>query len=283
MNTSLDEQQKLQAATPLAPPTTDTSYLDRLDDTLTIAEETLKNAELIDRIESAPKRTALAVSVVIPVYNERDTISEIVDRVRAVGVHTEIIIVDDFSLDGTRTVLLDLAKQPGVKVLFHGYNRGKGAALRTAFAEATGDVILIQDADLEYSPHDYPLLLKPLELGTANVVYGSRFLANAQQDPSRLHRFGNWLLTAFSNLLTGQQLTDMETCYKVFRRELLEKFELEQDRFGFEPEFTAKLSNIGEKIVEVPVSYDSRDYSEGKKIGIRDAINALWCIVKYRR
>lgn len=283
MNTSLDEQQKLQAATPLAPPTTDTSYLDRLDDTLTIAEETLKNADLIDAPAKESKKTALAVSVVIPVYNERDTISEIVDRVRAADVHTEIIIVDDYSLDGTRNVLLELVKQTDVKVLFHGYNRGKGAALRTAFAEATGDVILIQDADLEYSPHDYPLLLKPLELGTANVVYGSRFLANAQQDPSRLHRFGNWLLTAFSNLLTGQQLTDMETCYKVFRRELLEKFELEQDRFGFEPEFTAKLSNIGEKIVEVPVSYNSRDYSEGKKIGVRDAINALWCIVKYRR
>lgn len=283
MNT-LDEQQKHATTTPaLVPPTTDTSYLERLDDTLTIAEETLKSADLVDAPAKDFKKTALAVSVVIPVYNERDTISEIVDRVRLVGVHTEIIIVDDYSLDGTRTVLLDIARQPGVKVLFHGYNRGKGAALRTAFAEAKGDVILIQDADLEYSPHDYPLLLKPLELGTANVVYGSRFLANAQQDPSRLHRFGNWLLTKFSNLLTGQQLTDMETCYKVFRRELLEKFELEQDRFGFEPEFTAKLSNIGEKIVEVPVSYDSRDYSEGKKIGVRDAIDALWCIIKYRR
>jgi glycosyltransferase involved in cell wall biosynthesis len=283
MNTSLDEQHKLVAVPALTPPTTDTSYLDRLDDTLTIAEETLKSAELIDAPAKESKKTALAVSVVIPVYNERDTIAEIVDRVRAVDVHTEIIIVDDYSLDGTRTVLLDIARQPGVKVLFHGYNRGKGAALRTAFAEAKGDVILIQDADLEYSPHDYPLLLKPLELGTANVVYGSRFLANAQQDPSRLHRFGNWLLTAFSNLLTGQQLTDMETCYKVFRRELLERFDLEQNRFGFEPELTAKLSNIGEKIVEVPVSYDSRDYSEGKKIGVRDAINALWCIIKYRR
>jgi glycosyltransferase involved in cell wall biosynthesis len=280
MNTSLDEQQKLAAAPAL---TADTSYLDRLDDTLTIAEETLKSADLIDAPAKDFKKTALAVSVVIPVYNERDTIAEIVDRVRAVSVHTEIIIVDDYSLDGTRTVLLDIARQPGVKVLFHGYNRGKGAALRTAFAAAKGDVILIQDADLEYSPHDYPLLLKPLELGTANVVYGSRFLANAQQDPSRLHRFGNWLLTAFSNLLTGQQLTDMETCYKVFRRELLERFDLEQNRFGFEPELTAKLSNIGEKIVEVPVSYDSRDYSEGKKIGVRDAINALWCIIKYRR
>ena len=273
------------ANTDLAPPTTDTSYLDRLEETLTTAEETLKIAEAIDLLPpiAQPKKTALAVSVVIPVYNERDTIADIVDRVREVGVHLEIIIVDDYSLDGTRTVLLELAKLPDVKVMFHGYNRGKGAALRTAFAEAKGDVILIQDADLEYDPQDYPLLLKPIELGTANVVYGSRFLANAVQDPSRLHRFGNWLLTKFSNYLTGQKLTDMETCYKVFRRDLLDWFDLEQDRFGFEPEFTAKLSRIGERIVEVPVTYNSRDYSEGKKIGIRDAINALWCIVKYRR
>lgn len=273
------------ANTDLAPLTTDTSYLDRLEETLATAEETLKIAEAIDLVPpvAQPKQTALAVSVVIPVYNERETIADIVDRVREVGVHTEIIIVDDYSLDGTRTVLLELAKLPDVKVLFHGYNRGKGAALRTAFAEAKGDVILIQDADLEYNPSDYPVLLKPLELGTTNVVYGSRFLANAVQDPSRLHRFGNWLLTKFSNRLTGQKLTDMETCYKVFRRDLLDWFDLEQNRFGFEPEFTAKLSRIGERIVEVPVTYNSRDYSEGKKIGIRDAINALWCIVKYRR
>ena len=290
MSTSLNQ---LTAQTKLPPaanvglpiPTADTSYLERLELTLSTAEESLKSAEAIDTLPPAirPKRTALAVSVVIPVYNERDTIAEIVDRVRAVGVHTEIIIVDDFSLDGTRSVLLELAKQPDVKVLFHGYNRGKGAALRTAFAQAQGDVVLIQDADLEYNPRDYPILLRPLESGAANVVYGSRFLANAAQDPSRLHRLGNWLLTKFSNLLTGQRLTDMETCYKVFRRELLEQFSLEQDRFGFEPEFTAKLSRIGEKIVEVPVGYDSRDYSEGKKIGLRDAVNALWCIVKYRR
>jgi glycosyltransferase involved in cell wall biosynthesis len=291
MTTSIDdllaEQNKLLALAnaKLASPTIDTSYLERLEETLTTAEETLKSAAAIDVLPpvTRPKKTALAVSVVIPVYNEHDTIAEIVDRVREVGVHTEIIIVDDYSLDGTRTVLLELAKQSDVKVLFHGYNRGKGAALRTAFAEAKGDVILIQDADLEYNPRDYPLLLKPLELGTANVVYGSRFLANAVQDSSRVHRLGNWLLTKFSNRLTGQELTDMETCYKVFRRDLLEWFDLEQDRFGFEPEFTAKLSRIGERIVEVPVTYNSRDYSEGKKIGIRDAINALWCIVKYRR
>jgi glycosyltransferase involved in cell wall biosynthesis len=290
MTISVDQRQDNQLinkspATELPLPTSDTSYLERLEGTLHTAEESLQDSIATDFLPplTRGKKTALAVSVVIPVYNERDTIAEIVNRVREVDVHTEIIIVDDFSLDGTRNVLLELAKQPDVKVLFHGYNRGKGAALRTGFAEAKGDVVLIQDADLEYSPRDYPLLLRPLELGTTNVVYGSRFLANAEQDASRLHRLGNWLLTKFSNLLTGQHLTDMETCYKVFRRELLERFDLEQERFGFEPELTAKLSRIGEKIVEVPVNYDSRDYGEGKKIGVRDALNALWCIVKYRR
>jgi glycosyltransferase involved in cell wall biosynthesis len=286
MATSLDQlecEQMSGAPAQLVPSTSDTSYLERIEETLSTAEKTLSAAEALDIQPTYEKRTALAVSVVIPVYNERETVAEIVERVREVGVHSEIIIVDDYSLDGTRNVLLELAKQPDVKVLFHGYNRGKGAALRTAFAEAKGDVVLIQDADLEYNPRDYSLLLRPLQLGMANVVYGSRFLAEATQDPSRLHRFGNWLLTKCSNLLTGQRLTDMETCYKVFRRELLEKIDLEQDRFGFEPEFTAKLSRLGERIVEVPVRYDSRGYDEGKKIGIRDAINALWCIVKYRR
>jgi glycosyltransferase involved in cell wall biosynthesis len=286
MAISLDELQREQAHTlaeQTAPATSDTTYLERMEATLVAAEESLQQADALDAQSACEKRTALSVSVVIPVYNERETIAEIVERVREVGVHSEIIIVDDYSLDGTRNVLLELAKQPDVKILFHGYNRGKGAALRTAFAECKSDVVLIQDADLEYNPRDYSALLQPLELGTANVVYGSRFLANAVQDPSRMHRLGNWLLTKCSNLLTGQRLTDMETCYKVFRRELLELFELEQDRFGFEPEITAKLSRLGEQIVEVPVSYNSRGYDEGKKIGIRDAINALWCIVKYRR
>jgi glycosyltransferase involved in cell wall biosynthesis len=286
MAISLDELQRQQANNPAeqtAPATSDTSYLERMEATLIAAEESLKQAAALDVQPALEKRTSLTVSVVIPVYNERETIAEIVERVREVGVHTEIIIVDDYSLDGTRNVLLELAKQPDVKILFHGYNRGKGAALRTAFAECQSDVVLIQDADLEYNPQDYAALLQPLELGTANVVYGSRFLAHAEQDPSRLHRLGNWLLTQCSNLLTGQRLTDMETCYKVFRRELLEQFNLEQDRFGFEPEITAKLSRLGEQIVEIPVSYNSRGYDEGKKIGIRDAINALWCIVKYRR
>jgi glycosyltransferase involved in cell wall biosynthesis len=286
MATSVDELQHEATATApaqAAPATNDTSYLERIEATLAAAEESLQSADALDAQPAYEKWTALTVSVVIPVYNERETIAEIVERVREVGVHSEIIIVDDFSLDGTRNVLLELAKQPDVKVLFHGYNRGKGAALRTAFAECKSDIVLIQDADLEYNPRDYPMLLRPLQLGTANVVYGSRFLANAKQDPSRLHRLGNWLLTQCSNLFTGQQLTDMETCYKVFRRELLDKLELEQDRFGFEPEITAKLSQLGERIVEVPVSYESRGYDEGKKIGFRDAINALWCIVKYRR
>ncbi|TWU29922.1 glycosyltransferase family 2 protein [Bythopirellula polymerisocia] len=276
------EQQSIVESTPQLP-TSDTEYLERMEATLAEAEDSLASAECVPLppASNTRKNTSLAVSVVIPVYNERDTIIEIVRRVQATQMHSEIIIVDDYSLDGTRTLLLELAQEPGIQVLFQGYNRGKGAALRTAFAAASGDVILIQDADLEYDPSDYAKLLKPLELGTANVVYGSRFLANAEQDPSRLHRWGNWLLTALSNRLTGQKLTDMETCYKVFRRELLERISLEQNRFGFEPEFTAKLSKAGEQIMEVPIRYDSRSYDSGKKIGLRDGISALWCIVRY--
>ncbi len=273
---------------PAVPPAADVTYLERMETTLEVAEQSVAAAEAIDQA-SAPvekkaekKQTALAVSVVIPVYNERETITEIVERVRAVGIHHEIIIVDDFSLDGTRDVLLTLAREPDVHVLMHGYNRGKGAALRTAFAMVKGEVILIQDADLEYDPADYPKLLAPIERGEADVVYGSRFLENAHQDPSRMHRFGNWLLTACSNLFTGQQLTDMETCYKAFRREILFGLKIEQNRFGFEPEITAKISRLGYKITEVPISYHARGYEEGKKIGLRDAINAIGCIFKYR-
>ena len=178
--------------------------------------------------------------------------------------------------------MLQLAREPDVRLLMHGYNRGKGAALRTAFAMAKGNVILIQDADLEYDPSDYAKLLAPIERGETDVVYGSRFLENAHQDPSRLHRFGNWLLTACSNRFTGQRLTDMETCYKAFRREVLATLEIEQNRFGFEPEITAKLSQLGHKIVEVPISYHARSYEEGKKIGVRDALSAIRCILKYR-
>lgn len=267
---------------PLAP-TIDETYLKRIEATITTAEEAVETGIAIGAEVTThdQQRTALAVSIVIPVYNERETIAEIVDRVRAVGIHQEIIIVDDYSLDGTRDVLLELAEQSDIRVLMHGYNRGKGAALRTAFAEVVGDVVIIQDADLEYNPQDYPKLLAPIERGETDVVYGSRFLENADQDPSKLHRFGNWLLTALSNRLTGQRLTDMETCYKVFRREAIQAINFQQNRFGFEPEITAKLSRIGKQIVEVPISYDCRGYDEGKKIGIRDGINALWCILKY--
>jgi glycosyltransferase involved in cell wall biosynthesis len=264
-------------------PTRDAAYLERLKANLTIAEQT---ARVVAEMDAAPaiergKRTTLAVSVVIPVYNERETVVEIVRRVQAVGVHQEIIIVDDFSLDGTRQLLVELAREEDIRVLMHGYNRGKGAALRTAFEQARGEVIVIQDADLEYNPNDLPRLLEPIEHGVADVVYGSRFLKNPEQDPSRLHRWGNWLLTAASNLTTGQRLTDMETCYKAFRREVLDEIDIEQNRFGFEPEITAKVSRLGYRILELPIRYECRGYDEGKKIGLRDAANALWCIAKY--
>jgi glycosyltransferase involved in cell wall biosynthesis len=273
----------LPSQPPLAP-TVDQSYLKRLETTIAAAEQTVSaGVEIgVGTADSDAQPVALAVSVVIPVYNERDTITEIVRKVQAVGIHQEIVIVDDFSLDGTRDVLLELAKQQDIRVLMHGYNRGKGAALRTAFAEVKGDVVVIQDADLEYDPRDYPKLLAPIERGETDVVYGSRFLENAHQDPSRLHRFGNWLLTALSNRMTGQHLTDMETCYKVFRREVLQAIHFEQNRFGFEPEITARLSRLGKQIVEVPISYNCRSYDEGKKIGLRDGINAIWCILRYR-
>jgi len=283
MATTGETQSQVQQANQAQPLTTDEAYLERLETTIGFAEQTVTDAVTAYRTPSieSEKKTSLALSVVIPVYNERRTIAEIVRRVQQVGVHHEIVIVDDFSLDGTREVLLELAQQKGIRVLMHGYNRGKGAALRTAFAELRGDAVLIQDADLEYDPRDYLRLLAPLEQGAADVVYGSRFLENARQDPSRLHRFGNWLLTWLSNLVTGQQLTDMETCYKVFRRDVLQSIKIEQDRFGFEPEITAKVSHLGYQIQEVPIRYNSRGYEEGKKIGIKDGLNALWCIVRY--
>jgi glycosyltransferase involved in cell wall biosynthesis len=270
-NVPIDEQ--------TAAPASDRSYVERIDANLAIAEQTARIAGELDRAPATErvKRTSLAVSVVIPVYNERDTIVEIVRRVQAVGIHEEIIIVDDFSVDGTRQLLIELDREPDIHVLMHGYNRGKGAALRTGFEQARGEVVLIQDADLEYNPNDLPRLLEPIERCQADVVYGSRFLGNAEQDPSRLHRLGNWLLTAASNITTGQRLTDMETCYKLFRREVLGA----QNRFGFEPEITAKVSKLGYRILELPIEYRYRSYDEGKKIGLRDAASALWCIAKY--
>lgn len=278
------QRELLEQVQRTALPTGDETYLKRMESTLEVAEQGMAEVETIDRAHevSTAKRTTLNVSVVIPVYNECGTIREIVRRVQAMRLHHEILIVDDYSLDGTRNLLLELDQEPDVRVFMHGYNRGKGAALRTAFQYVEGDVILVQDADLEYNPEDYQRLLAPIERGEAEVVYGSRFLHNAEQDPSRLHRAGNRLLTRLSNWATGQNLTDMETCYKIFRRDVLQSIRLEQNGFGFEPEITAKISKRGYKITEVPISYEGRGYEEGKKIRLRDAINALYCILRYR-
>jgi glycosyltransferase involved in cell wall biosynthesis len=254
---------------------------DRALTTLDEAQAALEEAARDVDATAYARKPRLAVSVVIPVYNERHTIREIVDRVRAAGRHDEIVIVDDCSTDGTRDILIELAKSPDVQVFMHGYNKGKGAALRTAMEQVRGDVVLIQDADLEYDPADYDRLLAPIESGEADVVFGSRFLENPMQDPSWFHRLGNRLLTSVSNLTTGLSLTDMETCYKVFRREVLRGMKLRERRFGFEPEFTAKIARRGCVVREVPVRYHSRNYSAGKKIGVRDALAALWCILRY--
>jgi glycosyltransferase involved in cell wall biosynthesis len=262
---------------------------DRIDRELARAEAALEEARLhgdLPTLDEPPlrrgPRTKLKVSILMPVYNERETIREIVARVRAQGLHDELLIVDDASVDGTRDVLLEIDREcPEVRLVLHGYNKGKGAALRTALAEARGDIVLVQDADLEYDPADFAKLLDPIQRGEADVVYGSRFLQNAEQDPSWFHRLGNRMLTEASNLFTGLRLTDMETCYKAIRRGALRNMTLREQRFGFEPEITAKLARRGCRFVEVPVRYDSRGWDEGKKIGLRDAFRALWCIVRY--
>jgi glycosyltransferase involved in cell wall biosynthesis len=229
----------------------------------------------------------MKLSVVIPVYNEKDTIEEIVRMVSAVdvGIGKELILVDDCSVDGTGPVLKSLERQhPEWKFVFHERNRGKGAALRSGFAVATGEIVVVQDADLEYDPKDYKLLLSPILDGHADVVYGSRFLGGG---PHRVayfwHYLGNRLLTTLSNMMTDLNLTDMEVCYKMFRREVLRSLELKEDRFGFEVEITAKVAK-GKKwrVYEVPVAYYGRSYAEGKKITWRDGFRALWCILKYR-
>ena len=225
----------------------------------------------------------LSLSVVVPVYNEVDTIEAIVDAVLASPVgELELILIDDGSSDGTRDLLRDKIEPKVSKVIYHERNQGKGAALRTGFAAASGDVVLIQDADLEYDPQDYPRLLEPIVQGQADVVYGSRFIGSG---PHRVLYFWHYLvnrgLTMLSNMLTNLNLTDMEVCYKVFRREILQQIEIEENRFGFEPEITAKVAKLHCRIYEVGISYAGRTYSEGKKIGMADGFWALWCIFKY--
>ncbi len=222
----------------------------------------------------------------MPVYNEEATLRDIVAAVRAVPIRKELILVDDGSKDASRTILAELAKLPDVRVFEHDQNRGKGAALRTGFAHARGEIVIVQDADLEYDPADYPVLLAPILRGEADVVYGSRYLVD-ERDPERerdhfYHYFGNRLLTFVSNLFTGLNLTDMETCYKCFRREVLDGIVIESKRFTVEPEFTAKVARKAVRVFEVPIRYRGRKYSDGKKIGWRDAIAAVWAIVKYR-
>jgi glycosyltransferase involved in cell wall biosynthesis len=225
----------------------------------------------------------MKISVVIPVYDEVETITEIVSRVQAVAFEKEIVIVDDYSTDGTREHLREINQaHENLKVLYHDHNQGKGAALRTGFQAVTGDVVVIQDADLEYDPREYPLLLAPIVDGRADVVYGSRFLGGPHRVLFFWHYLGNKFVTLLSNMFTNLNLTDMETCYKVFKREVLDEITVKSNRFGFEPEFTAKIAKKGLRIYETPISYSGRTYAEGKKIGWKDGIKAVFAIFWFR-
>jgi glycosyltransferase involved in cell wall biosynthesis len=241
------------------------------------------------------------VSVVIPVYNEKNTICEILRRVAEAEMRKEILVVDDCSKDGTREILQEMAERQkrgesqapatdgedpiplqDLQFFFQERNQGKGAALRTGFAAVTGDIVLVQDADLEYDPRDYPRLLDPIKEGLADVVYGSRFLGGPQRVHYFWHYVANKALTLLSDIFTNLKLTDMETCYKVFRREVLKDIRLKSSRFGFEPEITAKIAKGNWRIYEVPISYAGRTYEEGKKITWKDGVQALWCIIRYK-
>ncbi|MHB1560900.1 MAG: glycosyltransferase family 2 protein [Isosphaeraceae bacterium] len=235
----------------------------------------------------------LVLSVVIPAYNEKASIHEILRRVRAVPLRKEIIIVDDCSTDGTRDILHEMEKSDGdLKVIYHERNQGKGAALRTGFREATGQIVIVQDADLEYDPAQYPELIQPIIEDQADVVYGSRFIGETHRVLYFWHSLANRFLTLLSNAFTNLNLTDMEVCYKVFRREVIQTIELKSDRFGFEPEVTAKVARFTFparddrparkcRVYEIPVSYHGRTYAEGKHIGVKDGFQALWCIIRY--
>lgn len=240
----------------------------------------------VDRLVSeaiAVVPTRPLLSVVIPVFNERQTLPQVIEAVEALPVVKEIIVVDDASTDGTTCWLREQTEREGLRVVLRRRNRGKGSALRLGFRHCEGHIIAIQDADLEYHPRDLMKVIGPIRDGVSDIVYGSRYLGNPKQDGSALHRLGNRCLTGLSNLTTGLRLTDMETCYKAFRSEIIQQLPLRQCRFGFEPEVTAKLARTGNRFLEVPIEYHSRSYEEGKKIGWRDGVNALYCMLRYSR
>ena len=247
------------------------------------APNTPRDQTPLSRIPPATPKDlkTICLSVVVPVYNEVKTIGEIVRRIQATPYVKEIIIVDDGSTDGTREKLLELERAPEVKILYHEHNRGKGAALRTGFSKSKGDVIIVQDSDLEYNPVEYGALLQPILDGNADVVYGSRFLGGPHRVLYYWHSVGNHLLTTISNMFSDLNLTDMETGYKVFRREVIAGMTLKSNRFGFEPEFTSKVARNGWRVYEVPISYSGRTYQEGKKIGWKDGISALFAIIRF--
>ena len=224
----------------------------------------------------------MKLSVVIPVFNERNTILDILARVRRVNLPKELIVVDDGSSDGTAEILRSLPPEDDLKIILKPINAGKGAALRSGFDAVSGDIVVIQDADLEYDPDEYPHLIQPILDNKADVVYGSRFLGGPHRVLLFWHSVGNRFLTTLSNMTTDLNLTDMETCYKVFRADVLKKITLRENRFGFEPEFTAKVSKARFRIYEVPISYSGRDYTEGKKIGWKDGFAAIYAIIRYR-
>ena len=237
----------------------------------------------MERLCTSTRESKCCLGVVMPVYNEERTLETIVKRVLARGEVRELVIVNDGSVDGTREKLNALAKEDSrIQVVHHERNLGKGAALRSGFAQASSDYIVVQDADLEYDPDEYPILLAPILSGYADVVFGSRFLGSGMRRVLLYwHCLGNKLLTVLSNVFTNLNLTDMETCYKVFRKPVLDQIMIEEDRFGFEPEITAKVAKLGVPIYEVAISYHGRTYKEGKKVGWKDGIRAIWCILKY--
>jgi glycosyltransferase involved in cell wall biosynthesis len=279
----------IQASSAKVPPVTaphDQTTGQRVDSELAKAEQLLRDVQALDEGFDVPPLdfdlpADFLVSIVIPVYNEQNTIERILARVAAIPLPKEILVVDDCSQDQTRLLLRRFVEAGVIRAIFKSQNEGKGAAVHSGFQVARGDVVIVQDADLEYDPRDLPELIKPIVADQADVVLGSRFLGDEPQDPSLLHRLGNRLLTLASNAFTGLRLTDMETCYKAIRREALLGLPLKQKRFGFEPEITARLARRKYRFLEVPVRYNARSYQEGKKIGWRDGLNALYCIVRY--